>query len=449
MGTVSFKSGSEKGFSLIEVCIALMIVSLLMIPMIQAWNLYIKAKKISDTKAVLDIVDSALIKYAAKYGRYPIPENPNTAIGAVLSGASATIPPTGWPACAGDDAVVCQTGVNTFPTAANTVLVGTIPYATLGIPYRSAMDGYGYKLTYAVTSVLTVAATFDDDSGGIEVLDNTGNSIYGPAAGGVSRSHFFIGSHGEDGAGAFSFAGGLMAACNTNVNSTDFENCNGDGTFRNNYNAALGLDLEMFGGGATHFDDFSVTNNRSSTGMWLTVPQTPDIRSSNFGNIAIGACATNPCVPKSHIEVTGTTVTSGRLLASRLCGPNDSNCTEPSSDPNYIPGYAPPGIFSAEQIVGAPPENMLPDFVPPSPLYAWDNWSKSFQGLGILCTNGRPLKGLTLRGNGTTSAPDEVCLDTPPLSPTLNTSACAPGTYAKAITFTAAGKFSLTCIPKP
>lgn len=450
MGTVSFKSGSEKGFSLIEVCIALIVISLLMIPMIQMWNIYVVARKTSDTRAVLDIVNSALVKYVAKYEHYPVPENPNIALGGANSGAQATEPASGWPVCAGDDLNVCRTTTNTFPTAANPVLIGTIPYAALGLPYRSAVDGYGHKLVYAVTQSLTASATFDEDSGGIEVLDDTGASIYGPLNLGRTRSHFFIGSHGEDSKGGFSLSGALISACGTNADSTDFENCNGDGTFRNNFNAATGLNVGNFGAGVSHFDDYSLTNNRSSTGIWTTISQTPNMRSSNMGNVAIGPCPTNPCVPKAHVDVYtdtggvitgGTVAATGKLKTARICPYNQPDCVEPSSLPDYIPGLAPPGVFSAEQIVGAPPESTLPDETDLNPLYTWDPATKSHRGAGIICTNGRALVGITNRGG----VSDEICIDYAPIYPGW-TNSCAAGTFPRAITFNGTG-FSLTCTP--
>lgn len=455
MGTVSFKSGSEKGFSLIEVCIALIVISLLTLPLIQMWNNYIQSRKISDTKSVINITNSALIKYVGKYGHYPIPENPNSAMGTDVAGQSATIP-AAWPACAGADATVCSTA-GAYPAATTrNVLIGTIPYAALGIPYRSAMDGYGRKLIYAVTEELTaataetVSATYDESHGSIEVLGSDNASIYGDVALAFDRSHYFIGSHGEDGNGAYSFSGGLYAACGDATTGTDFENCDGNGTFKNNYDIGIGKNIVNLAQGALHFDDYSATNNRSSNGIWRMISNTPDMRSSNDGNIAIGPCGPPfPCLPESHVTVFGEVLVRGQLRTSRLC-PTGLNCVEPAKLPNYIPGYGYPGISSPEQLVAPPNESDLPEGANLNATYTWDTTTESHVGAGIRCVGGRPLIGLRLRDtiDGVT-IPDEICAYSAKIPTSSVITSCAAGTYANSVTFAADGKFSLNCIPAP
>ncbi len=466
METVSFKSGSEKGFSLIEVCIALIVISLLTLPLIQMWNTYIQSRKMSDTKSVLNITNSALIKYVSKYGHYPIPENPNSAIGTAVAGQSATIPAAGWPACAGADATVCSTaGAYPAGTTRN-VLIGTIPYAALGIPYRSAMDGYGRKLIYAVTEELTaataetVSTTYDEGHGSIEVLDDANASIYGDVALAFDRSHYFVGSHGEDGNGAYSFSGGRYAACGDATTGTDFENCNGDGTFRNNYDAIAGVNIVNLGQGTGHFDDYSVTNNKSETGLWSIIPNLANMKSMNDGNIAINvnACPT-PCVPTAHVQVGGDIGASGVLKTSRFC-PAGGNCREPAAyDPNYIPGFGHPFLMTPEQIVDPPPESALPEETDINSLYKWDPVTQGHMGAGIRCVGKRALIGIKSRpGVDFPGIPDEYCTYSAPLAfgYTNFIGGCPPGQYPRAVRFTHPGSNPIinnveltSCAPAP
>lgn len=461
MGTVSFKSGSEKGFSLIEVCIALIVISLLTLPLIQMWNNYIQSRKMSDTKSVLDITNSALIKYVGKYGHYPIPENPNSAMGTPAAGQSATIPAIGtaWPACTGADATVCSTsGAYPAGTTRN-VLIGTIPYAALGIPYRSAMDGYGRKLIYAVTEELTaataatVSTTYDESHGSIEVLGSDNASIYGDVALAYDRSHYFIGSHGEDGNGAYSFSGGRYAACGDATTGTDFENCNGDGTFRNNYDVAAGVNMINLGQGTLHFDDYTVTNNRSETGLWSLIPNLPNMRSMNDGNIAINVnTCPPPCVPTAHVQVGGDIGAKGTLKTSRFC-PAGGNCREPAAyDPNYISGFGHPFLMTPEQIVDPPPESALPEETDINPLYTWDPVTQGHVGAGIRCVGKRPMIGITSRpGVDFSGIPDEYCAYSAAIryASVWGVDTCPAGQYPRAVKFDGYRIYLTSCAPAP
>ncbi|MDD3021327.1 MAG: type II secretion system protein [Alphaproteobacteria bacterium] len=383
------RKNSSGGFSLIEVAIALMIIGLLIVPLLHTYRIYIEAKQISNTKAATGIVNSALIKYVAKYGHYPIPSDPDIPLGAAGAGQQATEPGTGWPACTATSTKVCSTTTNTF--AGKEVLIGGVPFAALGIPFTSQLDGYGAKLTYAITEILTSNGTYDEAGGGIEARDDAGKSIYFVDANSDSiddlttpRSHFFIMSHGQDRKGSFSIGGAKTFACGTAADGLDFENCNNDGLFNSNYNETIGKGLINDSTGAQHFDDVVVTNNTAASGIWTFVPNTPNIEATNEGNIYIGACASVPCIPKSKIDVNGN-VRADIVKATRLC-----NYTSPGCVDNYTSTYF-PAWWGADMLVGAPAA--LSETLPPAG-NTWNSSRNAHNGAGIRCVGDRALRGI-------------------------------------------------------
>lgn len=428
--------GAERGFSLLEVSVVLIVIGLLIVPIIVMYNQYIKSRQIGQTRSAISMVDSALIKYVAKFGRYPIPSDPNIPMGAAGFGQSA-VPPAGpWPLCTNPSGgVVCRTNVNTFGGAE--VLIGAVPFAEIGIPFNSSLDGYGARFTYAVTSSLTVTATYNEGAGAIEVRNNAGVSRYFsdilPADGTddltVPRSHAIIISHGEDGRGAFTL-GGLIATPCAGA-GRDIENCNNDGLFTNNANA-FGNEFRSYGGGANHYDDFVITNNVAASGIWTFIPTTPNMRSAVAGNVNVGNCAVLPCVPKAHVDV-DEAVRSVKLKTDRMCSYVESGCVD-----NFASTYY-PAWFGPSMIVGAPPEAALPETLPP----AGNNWSAAryaHDGAGIRCVGGRGLWAIW--GN------DEYCRDSVNFANTVQVpsstgpATCPAGTFGKGLD--AAGK--LVCV---
>jgi prepilin-type N-terminal cleavage/methylation domain-containing protein len=449
------KNCKESGFSLIEVAIALLVISILMLPMIYMWNQYLVMRKVTDTKVAIGRVESALIKYYAKNNRYPLPEDPNVAIGSVAAGKeSSTIPV----ACTIDPATICTTAVNAYTVidAGASAYIGTVPYAALGIPFKSAIDGYGNKLTYAVTQKLTVTATFDENIGGIEVYNDAGVSVYDIAP----RSLFFVASHGENAEGARGLSGALVRPCGV---ALDNENCDGDALFRNNYSSTHGKNVIQ-----NNFDDYSATSNRTSLGRWLSIAGTTEIRSGNSGNVLINGGNSGIASSKLTVidnggssAVAAVTVT-GKIKTRIICKYWEDNCKDPQDmDINYIPGVALPGTQSADQLVGAPPEGvgigMLEDGVDLNPANTWDSTTYGHKGAGIRCTGGRGLKGIKhINGAhmGILSGTDETCYDHTQISVApariTNSGSCPLNEFPTGITFdNMTDTLSLICAPYP
>lgn len=424
------KRSPNGGFTLIEIAIAMMVVGMVLVPTLQIYDIYLKQKVAAETTNSQKIVHSALGKYVARYGSYPLPADPSIPLNDTGSGQSVTGPVT--VACTAVATDVCVTNTNSVDTTADAdttpdnVLIGDIPYATLGIPYQSIMDGYGYKMKYAVTERLTAIATFNNGHGAIEVLndgrDATRPSAYGTA--GFARGHYVIVSHGPDNKGAFSPGGAVPQPCGLVTAGRDFENCNNDGRFRNNvyqFDAVVTNiptnKVQIFSAaGPLHFDDYILQTPTMASGIWTFVPSQPSMISTQNGNVQIGTppagCTGNQCLPIAKVNVNGDVRVEGSLKTTRLCSrgaPTDSgaaNCLE------SMTAFNPFGWFRPDIIGGTPPSEA--------------------SGAGILCQSNKGLQGI----NGF----DEVCSSNATVfvaNPALAGAMCDPsgaGTYPRGVT---------------
>lgn len=424
------KPSSTGGFTLIEIAIAMMVVGMILIPALQIYDIWLKQKVTAETNNNQRVVHSALGKYVARYGAYPLPADPSIPLNDMGSGQSVVGPVA--TACTAVITDVCVTNTNSVDTTADAdvvadnVLIGDIPYATLGIPYQAILDGYGYKMKYAVTQRLTATGTFNNGHGAIEVLndgrDAARTSAYGAA--GAARGHYVIVSHGADNKGAFSPGGTIPQPCGLVTDGRDFENCNNDGRFRNNvyqFDAVVTNiptnKVQIFSApGALHFDDYVLHTPTMASGIWTFVPSQPSMISTQNGNVQIGTpptgCTGNQCLPIAKVNVNGDVRVEGNLKTTRLCSrgaPTDAgaaNCLE------SMTAFNPWGWMRPDIIGGTPSSEAL--------------------GAGILCQSNKGLQGI----NGF----DEVCSSNATVfvaNPALAGPMCDPsgaGTYPRGVT---------------
>jgi len=298
-GSEAIKRAS--GFSLIEVAIAMMVIGILLAIALQTYNLYLQSKVTLEMRTDLETVESALSKYVYRYGRYPLPAPRNAALGSATIGREVASPVgTPCPSAPAVAGAVCFTTTGSIDTAADVnaaadrVLIGDVPFATLGIKYNSSIDPWGGRLIYAVSEYLTNPATYNDSWGAIEVLDSAGATVFTISP---NHAHFFIVSAGPDSKGAFGTAGTIISACGSAAGD-DNENCNLDGLFRSNQNmgALEQKTLIYTPAGVSHFDDYMSYVSSTNSGIWTRVAASAtgqiDISSTNPQNIKIGTTPT-------------------------------------------------------------------------------------------------------------------------------------------------------------
>jgi len=274
---------SQEGFTLVEIAVVMIILSIIIAPIFTIFTQQGRMKDVRQDEAINSQVLSALATYLKENGAYPCPANPT------LAQNNAAFGDAGAPGvCAGS--VAAPGGL---------VVSGDLPVRDLSIPARSAANVHGWKHIYAVTLSLTDPVTFNG-LGEIDLLDEAGALF-------SSSISFVVVNTGVDGKGSRSLQGtpsGTAApgACGA-LTARDAENCDNDSVFREMPRSITNSDLAT-----GYFDDtLSYTLARKESTMWLlrrnTLAGSLDIVNRNVGNVGIGTFAAGATpIAKLHVE---------------------------------------------------------------------------------------------------------------------------------------------------
>jgi prepilin-type N-terminal cleavage/methylation domain-containing protein len=133
---------NQHGFTLVEISIVLVIIALLMTTAIAVANSQIAQSRITATRTKAEAIKSSLITYIARNKRLPCPAVPTLEIDDVGYGVEA--------ATTGTCVNVPESGAG-----AARVVVGIVPWVTLGLTDEATLDGFYNRYTYAVSSAAT------------------------------------------------------------------------------------------------------------------------------------------------------------------------------------------------------------------------------------------------------------------------------------------------------
>lgn len=302
------KNRKNGGFSLIELSIVLIVVSLLIIPLIRAYDIYKTQKIITDTKFTLGQASQSLTNFYEKFGRYPCPADRSIRFGEDGHGVErcTELLAMGNGTCAGGGGY-CRAGT----TPDDSVFIGGLPYVTMDIPMVETIDGWKNKFTYAVTASMAddrPGAVFDPDNGAVSVVDEFGVDVNEGRL-----MHGVVLSAGMDGVGAFSLNGNLRPCVAGTVQS---ENCDNDTTFVSSYV----YEAE----GPTHNDDFLFLSDWSRNSIWAYSPEDGiepgSVYNTNTGNIGIGTER-----PDEKLHVVGN-IKSDEVHSTEYCNADGEGC---------------------------------------------------------------------------------------------------------------------------
>lgn len=320
---------SALGFTLIEMCIVIIIMGFLLLPLTVVYNNYGEQKKQNATREAINNMAGAIAGFVSTNGRLPCPSDRSLAPGNVNYGLEqyATVPN-----CTGAMQGVCRT-VGARDTTidadlvADPIIIGGVPIETLrpaggdfGIDKIS--DGWGSQLTYAVSDRLCdpakTSAQSDYKYGVITVLDEYGNPTAGigmtdvsepPDAINDSNGMFIVISHGRSAAGAYNYGGAIVANCA--LGTVDRENCDNDGTFV----SAL---ENTVGNTANFYDDMTYVYLYQPNSLWdnmrdLAINPTPHIINLNTNNVGVLTDT-----PQERLHVNGN-VRAATVRSDRFC----------------------------------------------------------------------------------------------------------------------------------
>lgn len=225
----------NSGFTLVEMAMVLMIVSLLLGGLVPTISAQMESQRINETRRQLNDIREALSGYAIINGRLPCPAQASIATGAANAGGEAVTGNT----CA------CQTPSGSTDTIAtvggvactNTSVTGVLPWATLGLQEK---DAWGRRFTYRVTSVYADQIAAGTLGTGCSVAAPTASSfalcspgspdILVVSGGGFVAENvpaIFV-SHGKNGSGAYLPDGTKLTASSDN---DEIENGDNDLSF--------------------------------------------------------------------------------------------------------------------------------------------------------------------------------------------------------------------------
>jgi len=208
-----------KGFSLVELAVALAIIALLLAGALIPLSSQIDVRNVADTQRSMESIRDAITGFAQANGRLPCPANGTIAAGTAGAGTE------------------MLSGASPNTTCTNTF--GVIPWATLGVP---EVDGWGRRFSYWVSpifadgiGVVPASAAFNNTfpapqnppcnapvpaptqssfalcSQGSFTVNTRNESTHAATAIGLALPAVII-SHGKNGAGAYTPAGATLAA---------------------------------------------------------------------------------------------------------------------------------------------------------------------------------------------------------------------------------------------
>jgi len=208
----------RQGFTLIELSIVLIIMSVVIGGGLTTFTASIKKNQFDITSARIETIENALLSYSMTNLRIPCPADITKNLG---------------------DATYATEGTNchniaTLPTVQ---IEGTVPTKELGLSDDYMYDGWGHRFRYAVDPAFTASLTdttnppkanpLPINSGGLCVKSPTGITIRDSAATARTTSAIYaIVSQGADGHGSYTYNGTMFNASLSNADT--LKNCHCD-----------------------------------------------------------------------------------------------------------------------------------------------------------------------------------------------------------------------------
>lgn len=374
--TILGKRKSEKGFSLIELAVVILISGIGIATMISVNRIQARDQDYQTTLDSLHALQDSIDEFFVKNGRYPCPADPTLGPGDPLYGDEQCRAP-------GDrnpdncdnmptDNIVC-TRDDTRDADGNgendTVLIGALPFETLfdlkndgplpptryaistyftGTKGSQLFDAYGMKFHYAVSELMTDDAHSDIDPvnsnlGAMRIQDENKQSVLVPN----DNGQYILWSSGANRRGAYTKEGKYQGDCwvskldnpddtpeiipsgqNSDTLPVDKENCdNNDGIFTVGLRNTIDQEAPKF------FDDVVVFQGRRITNLWMQKSNENIYFNTNLNNVGVGT--DNPSAAK--LQVTDDIAAKVKVESDEYClndgspDPVDNHCLHPEA----------------------------------------------------------------------------------------------------------------------
>ncbi len=203
----------QQAFTLLELAIVLALVA-----MMAGFAVKIAPQRdcYAETRAQQEVIVASLDAYVRANNRYPMPAGRGIGINTATSGVSAT--------SAGSSTIDT---IGSDPTA---VLIGALPYATLGLNAGYGSDCWGNKFTYLISKQLTDSVSYMSNSASGQITVRNGTLSSSSVV--TANAAYAVISHGKKSLGAMSRNNnsGNHGYCvseyaNGSITRVDKENC--------------------------------------------------------------------------------------------------------------------------------------------------------------------------------------------------------------------------------
>lgn len=214
---------AKNGFSLLEMGIVLLIISVLTAGSIAIFSASISRQQRTETLSKLQLIQKTLADYFLINGRIPCPADAEY----TFDGKIASVDPvSGNFGIEAANAGACVAGTPAANQASGENVLGMVPTKTLRLPDDMAIDGWGRRIAYAVDRRMTdfdqVAVTGMDDA----TVRFTVNDTSGTAR--TTQAAYVLISYGPNGHGAYPRSGGVTRIDANSENANEQENCDCD-----------------------------------------------------------------------------------------------------------------------------------------------------------------------------------------------------------------------------
>ena len=337
----------ENGLSLIEMAIGLVVLGLIIMPIIQSqkYNV-VKEMRQVNYGAIQNSIDGINQYFESGNGAYPCPASLTLGEGNTGFGLSGDCTLTNvklctdlsWPATEG----ICKTS-----NSSDAIIIGGIPFSSLGMPQEEALDYWGNKLIYAVTQTQTNNTTYATGAGQIRIMgvDNpvlVAQSLEDGIPNQISGLYdLFVFSTGYNGTGGYTKDGNAITACGSASSGYESENCNFDNVFfidRNPDNDSSGRSEAS---GAAYFDDWTTAQKSLPISTWFKNENNMNYVMTLATRVGVGTTDPDYALDVAgsiRTQSTGGGSPDGNIITADICN-DTSDCFSPNlvSAPSAVP----------------------------------------------------------------------------------------------------------------
>ncbi len=250
-----YKKFKKSAFSLIELSIVILIISVLAAGAISVSTVALNNAKIKITKERIEAINSAIGAFVARNYRLPCP--------ASLTVAKSS---SGYGAEAGDgDCTTQGDGIYTSSIVPGSGIVyGMVPVLALGLSDEMAQDGFGTRISYVVNANFTIADYPENSGSGFSFFDNDSpDMIYVyqlPSGNLITNNVYVLISHGPNKYGGFN---AFSTSRNSLTSADQFEIYNSVDEIDNN--SGSDIDAAEFGAVPANSGFVSMTISNSDS----------------------------------------------------------------------------------------------------------------------------------------------------------------------------------------